>query len=125
MEQKKRLNIIEKPNGDLGVQVTTVERYPILKYETEDNKLAGTELYFEGKVWFPVLDFHKTDNGYGCFMDKAQMYFWNPNLQEEETELSIQSYFKEIDGNNWRDYRDELINLSWTSIQIAFNEVLK
>jgi len=120
---KSNLIVVEKPNGRFDLKFETVKKYPVLKYEDGDNKLGGTELYFEGKLWFPVLDFHKVDNGYGCFMSKDQMYFWNTYLNQEETELSIQSFFRELDPENWRHYRDELIDHSWTAIQIAFNGV--
>ncbi len=89
----------------------------------------GTEIFFEGRLFYPVLWAHKSEVGWNVtkpdFLIQEEMFFFNPHLKREETELDLQGFFKTIDPSNWKYYMSELNNQAFEAVKIALKTYIK
>lgn len=120
---KAKISIDER-TGKVVTNLVSVPKYSIHTFQTEDGMMAGTEVYFEGRLWYPVVYGQKGEKGWliprAKFLIPEEITYWNIHLQKEDTELDIQTYFRTIDNANWTHYQTELHRVSFEALKIAF-----
>jgi hypothetical protein len=116
-------------DGKVALKFKEVPKYDLKIDKIDEQYIMGTEIFFEGRLFYPVLWAHKSEVGWNVtkpdFLIQEEMFFFNPHLKLEETELDLQAFFKTIDPANWKHYIDELNNQAFEAVKIAFKTYIK
>jgi hypothetical protein len=121
--------IVHVDNGKVEVSFKPVPKFGLKIDEIDGQPIMGTELFFEGRLFYPVVWAHKSEVGWNVtkpdFLIQEELFFFNPSLKREETELDLQGFFKTIDPANWKRYIEELNNQGFEAVKIALNNYIK
>lgn len=121
--------ILHVDNGRPEVAFKVVPKFTLKLDELNDQPIFGTELFFEGRLFYPVVWAQKGPQGWCVtkpdFMILDEMFFFNPHLKKEESELDLQGFFKTLDPQNWKAYMEELNEQAFQALKFAFGDYIK
>ena len=121
--------VVSLKNGHVDINLKKVPKFGLSIDSIDDQPIMGKEIFFEGRLFYPVLWAHKSELGWNVtkpdFLIKEELFFFNPHLKREETELDLQGFFKTIDTQNWKHYIEELNEQSFEALKIALSNYIK
>ena len=119
---KHNRKIVPK-NGILSVDVIEVPKFSMKVDELDGQPICGTDLFFEGRLFYPCTFLQKGEKGWLIigpnFITKDDIFFFNPHLKKEETELDLQGWARTKEPDRWRYYLSELYDESLKAVKLA------
>lgn len=125
----KHKMFVDVTSGVPIVKIIEVPKYGLKQFMSKEGEpIFGTEVFFEGKNWFPVVYGQKTKNGWGVpadFQTDDDVLFWCEEMNEEEMEYDIQNYFIEKEGHRAGYFMRELRRQSLIALKKCFAQFIE